>query len=51
MKPNNKKLFFVKEMPASEEQDVSALKKVNKTEFEKLLKESKKVKRKNPKAA
>ena len=51
MKPNNKKLFFVKEMPASEEQDVSTLKKVNKGEFEKLLKDSKKKKRNNPKAA
>ena len=51
MKPNNKKLFFVKEMPASEEQDVSTLKRVNKAEFDKLLKDSKKKKGKNPKAA
>ena len=51
MKPNNKKLFFVKELPATEEQDVAALKKVNKQEFEKLLKDSKRGKSKNPKAA
>ena len=51
MKANNKKLFFVKEMPAAEEQDISTLKKVNKEEFEKLLKESKKAKSKKSKAA
>jgi hypothetical protein len=51
MKPNNKKLFLVKEMPASEEQDASTLKKVKKEEFDKLLKDSKKKKSKNPKAA
>jgi hypothetical protein len=51
MKANNKKLFFVKEMPASEEQDVSKLNKISNGEFEKLLKESKKTKIKKPKAA
>jgi len=51
MKPNNKKLFFVKEMPATEEQDTSTLKKVSKVQLEKLLKESKGTKGKKTKAA
>ena len=51
MKPNNKKLFFVKEMPAAEEQDVSKLKTVSKDNFDKLLKDSKKTKVKKSKAA
>jgi len=42
MKPNNKKLFFVKEMPESEEQDIYTLKRINKEDFEKLVKDSKK---------
>lgn len=42
MKPNNKKLFFVKEMPASEEQDVSKLEKVSNGRFKQLLSASQK---------
>jgi len=44
MKAKKDKLFFTKEMPATEEQDVSRLKRVTKPEFERLLKESKKAK-------
>ena len=51
MKANNKKLFFVKEMPASEEQDVSKLSTVSKTRFDRLLKDSKKPISKKLKAA
>jgi hypothetical protein len=47
----NKKLFFVKELPASEEQDISMLKKLSKAEFEKLRKDSNKAKLKKTKAA
>ena len=46
MKTKKDKLFFTKEMPADEEQDVSRLKRVSRAEFERLLKDSKKPKRK-----
>jgi hypothetical protein len=46
MKKKKDKLFFVKEMPANEEQDVSRLKRLSHTEVDRLLKDSKKSKRK-----
>jgi len=42
MKLNKKKVFYVKEMPDGEEQDISKLKRVSGAEFGALLKESKK---------
>jgi len=41
MKLNKKKVFYVKEMPDGEEQDISKLKRVSGAEFGALLKESK----------
>jgi len=46
MKKKKDKLFFTKEMPAGEEQDVSRLKRVSHSGLERILKGSKKQKSK-----